>query len=145
MHILCVKKIYLRYAHYLNIDISFEINIVICHSQKFAVPNFRFWYFLRHPDIKDWKMRCQYACEINKYIVNEKTYRRKNNYHFERLYKATCYKMSNFSPIFLFLMTNASLIHLFLYPSHPFYLLPYKSVYKIWNFCRIRSSSFYYM
>ena len=52
MHILSVMKNYLYYVHYQTIKIIFEKDIVTCHSQLFAFPNFPFWYFLRHPDNK---------------------------------------------------------------------------------------------
>ena len=71
---------------------NFEINIVVCQFQRFAVPNLPFWYFLHHRDIKEQKLCCERACETNKYLVNKKTYWRKNNYHFEGLHKTTCYK-----------------------------------------------------
>ena len=45
------------------------------------------------------KLRCKQACEANKYLGSKKTYWRKNDFHFERLYKTACCKIkfSSFS------------------------------------------------
>ena len=69
MHILPVKKTCLCYVHYYTIEIIFEINIAIYHSYLFVVPNFSFWYFLRYPDDKKQKLRCEWAREIKKKII----------------------------------------------------------------------------
>ena len=98
MHVLSVKNIYLCYVHKWKIEIAFEINIAICHYQQFVVPYFPFWYFLCDPDIKMQKLRSERVYKRNEYIVDKKTYWRRENYYFKGLYKTTCYKTkSNFS------------------------------------------------
>ena len=70
MHILSLEKISLCYVHYWTIEITFEINIAICLSKLFAVPNFSFWYFLRNPGIKKQNLGFEWACEIKKWLIS---------------------------------------------------------------------------
>ena len=50
------------------------MNIVICHSQLFAVPNSPFWHLLRHPDTEKQKLHFEWACEIKKMINHRKRF-----------------------------------------------------------------------
>ena len=103
----------------------------ICHSQfPFLIFAPSSWYQ------KERKLRCERACGKIKYLVNKKTYWRKNYYNFKGLYKTTCYKTkSNFSQFFY--------SHWLFYEC--FFFFPYKSVCKISKVNKISSSSFYYM
>ena len=97
---------------------------------EFVVPIFPFWYLLHHPDLNKRKLRCEGASEKNNYLVNKKTYWRRNIYHFKGFYKRTCYKTkSNFSKFF-----NSHWL------LHEFCLFPCKSVCKIWKVAEISSS-----
>ena len=59
--------------------------LAICCSQ------FPFWYFLRHPDIKKQKLRCEQAGEIKKILWTKRPIEEKMiNCHFQGLHKITC-------------------------------------------------------
>ena len=55
-----------------NIEIIFEVNIVICHSQHFAVSQFPFLIFLAPACILQIALRT--SLQKNKYLVNKKAY-----------------------------------------------------------------------
>ena len=61
------------------------------------------WHFLYHPDIKKQKLCYERECEIKKLLWTKKLIEEKiNNFHFEGLYKISCYKTKSTFSQYLF-------------------------------------------
>ena len=91
----------------------------------FAIPNFSFWYFLRHPDIKKQKLHCQRVGKIKKILI----------IILKGLYKTTFHKTkSNLFSQFFFSHWQ---LHEF------FFLFFYQSVCKFLKLYKILLASFH--
>ena len=85
-------------------------------------------FLLRHPDIKEQKLGCEWACEIKKKIINC------HINHIKGLYKTNCYKTkSNISQF--------SFPHWLLHKC--FFLFLYQCVCKFWKIFKISSTNFH--